>query len=326
MLEQREAPIHYAPLTSAREFRLFTLHPGSDGDVVAGHMEHVGFGQAFRSFEALSYVWGGTDNCANMLVDDACVSVTKSLEAALRRLRFPDRPRVLWADYICINQNDVEERNHQVAMMASIYNSAKAVLVWLGEETHDTAAGIKILNYFANEPRPHPRPVWQDYASSAVRASLLDIMNRPWFQRMWAVQEIGMSRIAVLICGRHELRWKSNDCIAVSRFVRMTKYAELSPQWGHMGLDSVNMQPLLDMLDTQIGQQLDRAHGGSIRSAPDLLDIAHSMRHKACTDPHDRLFGIFGLLEGTWALDHFKPDHNMTVAQIYEALAGVSFR
>lgn len=279
----------------------------------------------FPPFEALSYVWGGTDNCATILVNDACVSVTKSLETALRRLRFPDRPRTLWVDYICINQYDVEERNRQVARMGLIYEIAKTVLVWLGEATYDTTVGIKVLNHFADEARPHPQPVWQDYPSDVVRGGLLDILNRQWFQRMWVVQEIGRSHNVVLICGRHEVKWQSVDCTAVRRFMRMIKYAELSPQWKQMGLGIVNTQPLLDMLDIQIGNQLDSSWGGTHRSAPDLLDIAHSMRHKACADPHDKLFGIFGLLEGTSALDEFKPDYNMTVAQMYEALAEVSF-
>ena len=38
----------------------------------------------------------------------------------------------LWADAICINQNDVLEKNHQVQYMKSIYSSADRVIVWLG--------------------------------------------------------------------------------------------------------------------------------------------------------------------------------------------------
>lgn len=325
MLEQREAPVHYSPLKKNSDIRLFVLNPGSDGDTITGHMEHIEVKYPYPPFEALSYVWGETDNCATILVDDACVSVTKSLDTALRRLRFPDRPRTLWVDYICINQYDVEERNRQVARMGYIYYIAETVLVWLGEANPDTAVGIKVLDYFVSEQRPHPQPVWQDHPSSVVRDGLLDILNRPWFQRMWVVQEIGMSQNVVLICGRHEVKWRSSDSMAVRRFMRMIKFAELSPQWEQMGLGIVDMQPFINMLDIQIGNQLDKSSGGTLRRAPDLLDVAHSMRHKACADPHDKLFGIYGLLEGTWALEDFKPDYNMTVAQMYEALAELSF-
>lgn len=281
---------------------------------------------ADKSFEALSYVWGGTDDGETILVDDASVWVTKSLEAALRHLRFQDRPRTLWIDYICINQCDIAERNHQVLKMGLIYEFAKAVLIWLGEATPDTAVGIKVLDYFANEPRPQSRPIWQGYPSSSIKAGLLDIVNRPWFQRIWVVQEVGLSGTATLICGRHQVKWQSNDCTAVRRFQRMVKYAEMLPQWDQMGLGTVNMQPLLDMLDLQIGNQLDRSWGGTHRIAPDLLDIAHRMRHKLCTDPRDKLFGIFGLVEHMWDYDDFKPDYNLTVGEMYEALAKTAFR
>lgn len=288
-------------------------------------MECRGLGQEGTAFEALSYVWGRTDDNSIILIDDKFVSVTRSLEAALRHLRFRDCSRTLWIDYFCINQRDVEERNLQVAMMGLIYEKARSVLIWLGEATPDTTVGMKVLAYFANEVRPKPHPIWQDYPSSVVQAGLLDIMNRSWFQRIWVVQEAGRSRTATLICGPREVKWKSTDCIAVKRFSSMIKYAELLPQWDQMGLRTVNMQPLLDMLDLQIGNQLDQSWGMTNRRAPDVLDVAHSMRHRLCADPRDKVFGILGLVEHMWELDGFKPDYSMTVGQMYEALQRIVF-
>lgn len=81
--------------------------------------------------------------------------------------------------------------------------------------------------------------------------------------------------------------------------MRMIKYAELLRQWEQMEISAVNMQPVLDTLDIQVGNQLDESSGATLRSAPDLLNVAHSMRHRACADPRDKIFGIYGLLEGT---------------------------
>jgi hypothetical protein len=254
-------------------------------------LECHGLGEARDSFEALSYVWGTTNDSTIISIDGNFVSITKSLEAALRHLRLRDCPRSLWIDYICINQDDVEERNRQVAQMGLIYEFASSVLIWLGEATPDTVIGMEVLGYFANEFRPERRPIWQDYPSSVVQAGLLDVMNRSWFQRIWVVQEAGRSRTVSLICGPHEVKWQSSDCTVVRRFVRMIKYAELLPQWGQMGLRTVNMQPLLDVLDLQIGNQLDRPWGGTHRTAPDILDVAHNMRHRLCTDSRDKVFG-----------------------------------
>ena len=44
-------------------------------------------------------------------------------------------PRLtLWIDAICINQDDVFERNHQVRLMGDLYRSATSVLSWLGAD------------------------------------------------------------------------------------------------------------------------------------------------------------------------------------------------
>src|SRR4051812_36530342 len=67
--------------------------------------------------------------------------VTRELGLALKYLRRP-QDRILWIDAICINQEDHEERNHQVQMMALIYNSAAQVCVWLGEDNDDSAMAI----------------------------------------------------------------------------------------------------------------------------------------------------------------------------------------
>ena len=76
-------------------------------------------------YEALSYAWGTAISPLKVRVDGTNMSITENLDQGLRRLRFDDRPRVLWIDAICINQRDAEERSHQVQHMATIYRSAK---------------------------------------------------------------------------------------------------------------------------------------------------------------------------------------------------------
>ena len=134
---------------------MFVLCPGSDADVVSGHIEHSSLGyKSGKSFEALSYVWGDIRDCHTILVGGRSVSVTKSLETALRHLRYPDKPRALWVDYVYINQEDVLERSQQVARMGLIYEQASSVLIWLGLATLNSRAGMEILHYSCNEKRP----------------------------------------------------------------------------------------------------------------------------------------------------------------------------
>ena len=86
------------------------------------------------SYEAMSYVWGDAKMRDVIICDGKTLSITLSLANALRRVRRPKEKRVLWADGICINQEDKEERGHQVMLMAAIYSAAQQVLCWLGED------------------------------------------------------------------------------------------------------------------------------------------------------------------------------------------------
>ena len=84
--------------------------------------------------EALSYVWGSPNDRTEIKCHDKPISITLSLADALRALRHRNTPRHLWADAICINQGDVLEKNHQVQLMGKVYEYAREVSVWLGND------------------------------------------------------------------------------------------------------------------------------------------------------------------------------------------------
>ena len=63
--------------------------------------------------------------------------VKPNLFLALKRLRQPTQGRIVWVDALCIDQDNVKEKIHQVAMMGDIYRSSSRVLIWLGEHALD---------------------------------------------------------------------------------------------------------------------------------------------------------------------------------------------
>jgi Heterokaryon incompatibility protein (HET) len=88
--------------------------------------------------------------------------VTPNLEAALHRLQ--GTLQYLWVDAICINQNDVHERNSQVSLMRPIYKNAATVRVWPGEEADDSALAMDTIIKLANAPQRAPGQASQPYA------------------------------------------------------------------------------------------------------------------------------------------------------------------
>jgi hypothetical protein len=118
---------------------MLLLEPGTFEKPLSGRLEFVHIDEA-GAYEPLSYVWGqpgpsGNTEYTILLLEDGVersLGLTESLYAALKRLRHQDRTRRVWADQICINQQDSDERSEQVRFMAKIYKNASHVLVWLG--------------------------------------------------------------------------------------------------------------------------------------------------------------------------------------------------
>ncbi|KAG4442480.1 hypothetical protein IFR05_002032 [Cadophora sp. M221] len=121
-----------------REIRLISLLPGKLFDPIAVALAPFSLDdEDTPAYEALSYVWGETSDPQNIELNWVTFPVTANLYMALQFLRIPSGIRILWVDAICINQDDVEERNNQVSLMGSIYSSAWRVLCWLGDFKDD---------------------------------------------------------------------------------------------------------------------------------------------------------------------------------------------
>ncbi|KAH6708816.1 heterokaryon incompatibility protein-domain-containing protein [Leptodontidium sp. MPI-SDFR-AT-0119] len=121
-----------------REIRLISLSPGKLFDPIVVALAPFSLDdEDTPAYEALSYVWGDTSDRQNIELNGVTFPVTANLYMALQFLRIPSGIRILWVDAICINQDDVEERNNQVGLMSSIYSSAWRVLCWLGDSKDD---------------------------------------------------------------------------------------------------------------------------------------------------------------------------------------------
>ncbi|KAK0727714.1 heterokaryon incompatibility, partial [Lasiosphaeria miniovina] len=81
----------------------------------------------------LSYNWGDPTVTINIKVNGKEIGVTVSLEAALQRLRAAGS-YVVWADALCINQMDKQEKSLQIPRIGAVFRKAYGVAIWLGDE------------------------------------------------------------------------------------------------------------------------------------------------------------------------------------------------
>ena len=97
------------------------------------------------TYDALSYAWGDRRPTCSILLEDTNVEIRTNLEAALRSLRYSKRERLLWADALCIDQSDNDEKSSQVSLMSAIYRKANTVEAWLGESADDIDSTLTFL-------------------------------------------------------------------------------------------------------------------------------------------------------------------------------------
>ncbi|CZR58567.1 uncharacterized protein PAC_08459 [Phialocephala subalpina] len=278
-------------------------------------------------FEALSYTWGSNADRDTLFVLDEeqndgyyagqnpgprwQLDVTQNLAIALKHLRYDDRTRRMWIDAICINQHNVTERNEQVRRMKNIYKVAHRVVAWLGPSSSGSGFALSTLEHigrqveYTTEDTTPPGPDATEYNWYQKHCllpygeehwqSIYDLITRPWFDRIWVVQEIQLANSrAVVQCGTDQISWyllrRGIRCL-VNRARGVPKY--------------LNDRLLLvsTMCEHMIGKSL-----------PQLLMTNTSRK---CVDPLDKIYGILGLAP-TNAASSIVPDYASSTLEGYK--------
>ncbi|KAM6517286.1 hypothetical protein FSOLCH5_008249 [Fusarium solani] len=275
-------------------FRLISLQPGDLDEPLILRLINTRL-QDPQPFEAVSYVWGDASRQVLVRVvdkngEEITMGVTPNCYAALQRLRKKDSARTLWIDSICINQSLNAEKNHQLILMSRIYQEATRVVVYLGEGTSDTDAAMKYIGE-VDDPSDYGSGDWHLPSAICDKSSLDVFFERPWFHRVWVLQEITFAKQAIVVCGSQQLDWKSF----------LTFY-----QWNIMNR-TVDKLPYSVQYSTSPVSE----HGGWIWYVERLFRMLRDTRHCGATDPRDKLYAIIPLLNR---------DHDQLSVEIGEAM------
>lgn len=132
---QELQPYMYEPLSyKNHQIRILELQPGSDDEQLREYLSIVDM-DGKPEYECLSYVWGdATPRHMLRIHQDKMLMIGDNVHRALIGLRERNKHVKIWIDAICINQNDIKERNHQVQNMFCVYRNSASVRAWLGRE------------------------------------------------------------------------------------------------------------------------------------------------------------------------------------------------
>ena len=296
-------PFHYSILRDAH-IRLVHLNVGIKIDALSIQIQENVELQTAPVYEALSYTWGDSKKECSISCGSGSIAITSNLAAALLQLRSPDKSRALWIDQICINQDDVDERSKQVALMRKIYFEAKNVVIWLGEEGPDDEMAFRFVPVLLSRLPPLSTShggvarrglVARDIlpiAGSPAWIALSRVFNRPYFRRSWIIQEVALARHAVVHCGPHVIDW---DVLA----------AASSYQMGQLHSDAENAHDAVAAI-----MEFHRNDHGRGNNIVDTLFMSYRFN---CTDPRDKVFAMLGLAQALV----LQPDYSARVEDVY---------
>ncbi|KAK6857828.1 hypothetical protein PG995_005527 [Apiospora arundinis] len=249
-------------------------------------------------------------------MNDQLVSVTHNLLEALENLRYHDRERMLWIDALCIDQANNQEKGHQVGQMRLVYEYADNVLIWLGPSTPDveylmdrmTELDHKMLRHVDYKDRPLETwsQEWSDvkdgldpqscYTSSHISRVFWQLLERPWFKRVWVLQEAACARIATVVCGRHSVSSRT--------FAMMYDLVDGPSRIGYR-------------LETQAKAVLDVMPGPRRRSSwyshdRRLATLLDKFKYSSASVELDLVYALLGISSDVSDPDLFRPDYSIS--------------
>lgn len=348
----------YDDLRTAWSIRVLGLNPGRGDEEISCSLFVVDL-QLVHPFHALSYCWGTESAVRHVNCNGRALRVTQNLYLALQQLRMQSDVRYMWIDAVCINQNSITERNHQVPLMRQIYQKAATVIVWLGEEDDTTILALQTmqgifktccLKMFGDrsfeqwlvklqeeEPWRMLRtniaktvsPEWPGDPKTCARA-LRSFFGRPWFYRVWVIQEVQGCPDIMLQVGAKTLPW---DVAALSATWVVYAPSEVTRIWepqkfgGFLHADFMHQKnfstkdhaPFLEVLDRcrafQCTIDKDRIFAllqhpvtrqlGDRDNVESHITESHPLRMDV--EPYASHFGL-------------KPDYNMTLFEVYRQI------
>ncbi|KAH7084175.1 heterokaryon incompatibility protein-domain-containing protein [Paraphoma chrysanthemicola] len=177
----------YEPLKS-RQIRILELQPGHGTEPFRGRFIIASIDRKVK-YDALSYMWGDPAPVDEIFVDGGAIPLASNLSTALRYIRNCKKPKPvrIWIDAICINQDDVREREQQVAMMRTVYSNAQTVRIWINEPNlvEDDPA-VAALCEFRHSPE-HVTSLRADNIS--FWKPVFPLFTNDYWNRLWIQQE-----------------------------------------------------------------------------------------------------------------------------------------
>lgn len=291
-----------------------------------------------KGYDALSYCWGDpkeprplrVSSISNKKSSDGkavtdyephrngTLLIQQNLHAFLEGLRRRRYNRFIWIDAICINQGSLEDKFNQIPLMRYVYEAAELVYVWLGEATAAEENAVATMPTLNSDLRTMPEGHKLDPTdtdgyeavgipgpSQEVWRALSTIATRPWWSRLWTLQEVVVAPNdpsfdkkadykppnATIICGESQAQWHIfEDLISVIQSQGLENW-----------ILAINGPPSEDEADDRHAfaslEEIRTCRRGNAGWAISLSSLLLATRRRRATLPADMVIGQSALLD-----------------------------
>lgn len=294
-------PYQYESLTDNKQsIRVISIRR-TKGDTIYCDLEHIDLVEDGHT--CLSYMWGPASPTKTIYINDKPFEIRENLYDFLCRAR-KWRLRQLWIDAICINQEDIVERCHQVRIMSRVYSLAKCVIIWAGSLSRQMAnmtmlAGSILLlrssnllePFFSNVPfRLKSKLFFRLWGVQKLKEKCYSpLLESPYWTRLWVVQEVQLARRCKIATQAGLRSW--------TNFRRAIEFFSVYDS------DPPDSKPRLRLFTASYYRDID---GDEF---PNLIERHLDGR---CEERHDHVYALLGLLKHI--PENFPVDYDRSIA------------
>ncbi|ETS87142.1 hypothetical protein PFICI_00970 [Pestalotiopsis fici W106-1] len=304
-------PYIYQALPSSQSIRLLRLFPSAGAsEPLKGQLLEYSLQDMHdheEPYDALSYVWGETDTTHFIELDGCNLAITANLQTALTYVRHRIRDKLLWVDALCIDQDNKREKEHQIGLMYGIYACASCVVVWLGEMADESDQALEDLRKVGRQWHINTKKEGQ------ISDRIIALFQRPWFERIWVLQEVGAARRVQIRCGHREM-----DGYAFGIAANLLKPSlEAGGEWQALQNTIRSVAYLMQGSVFRSPYDLSTALAEGICTFGELVDMFHDRK---ATTAQDKVFALLGMSSVDMSSSGLLPDYTVSVRQLFQRL------
>jgi hypothetical protein len=218
-------------------------------------------------------------------------------------------------------------------MMRDIYKNAQQVIIWLGEAENHRHHAMNIIKQMAQHSTTlekwGPQHSWSDEDLQQVKlcfgnyaahmdkewATLQPLFNRPWFRRIWTVQEVAVARYTTVLCGPEEIPWTG-----MIRGLEVDVSSRLLYSKRALNLDTLDFFDPAHAAKLNHWKELRQSSKYSEYNLGSLLSYLLWFRQREATNPLDKIYALLGLVNNDTLAEVIVPHYALSVESVYNTV------